>query len=101
MTMVVGMPPPMALSRTYVCQGMDYPVSLLAELRISCGTAGQRVRTSTESGRDAMFRAAVATALDMAQDGTSGLIAGCTPAQFICGLAADLGACQLCCDAWC
>jgi len=74
---------------------MDYPVSLLAELRISCATAGQRVRTSTESGRDAMFRAAVATALQMAQDSTSGLIAGCTPAQFVCGLAADLGmSCQ-------
>ena len=71
---------------------MDYPVSLLAELRISCATAGQRVRTSTESGRDAMFRAAVATALQMAQDSTSGLIAGCTPAQFVCGLSADLGA---------
>ena len=40
-----------------------------------------------------MFRAAVATALQMAQDGTSGLIAGCTPAQFVCGMSADLGVC--------
>ena len=38
-----------------------------------------------------MFRAAVVTALQMAQDGTSGLISGCTPAQFVCGMSADLG----------
>ena len=72
--------------------GQDYPLELLAELRTACSSAGVSVRTSTESGRDAMFRTAVAAALQMAQDGTSGLIAGCTPPQFVCGLAADLGA---------
>ena len=72
--------------------GRDYPLELLSDLRSACSSAGISVRTSTGSGRDAIFRTAVAAALLMAQDGSSGLIAGCTPPQFICGLAADLGA---------
>jgi len=75
----------------YKISGRDYPLELLSELRSACSSAGTSVRTSTESGRDAIYRTAVAAALQMAQDGSSGLIAGCTPPQFICGLAADLG----------
>ncbi|PSC68311.1 hypothetical protein C2E20_8034 [Micractinium conductrix] len=73
-------------------QGLDYPVSGLVSLRTLCQEAGgYQVKPRTESGRDAMLRAAVAAAMAAGQEGSFAMLGGDHPAKFVCGLAHDLG----------
>lgn len=74
-------------------RGEDYSLDGLVRLRQLCHEGGGiTVRPHTESGRDAMLRAAVKYSIQQASQGRIGLeLAGYEPGRFISGLATDLG----------
>jgi hypothetical protein len=74
-------------------RGEDYSLDGLVRLRQLCHEGGGiTVRPHTESGRDAMLRAAVKYSILQASQGRIGLdLAGYEPGRFISGLATDLG----------
>lgn len=72
-------------------KGMDYSVSNLVMLRLTCHEGGGlTVKPATENGRDSMFRAGVKSAIECAQEGSTSLLSGYRPANFVSGLAHDL-----------
>jgi len=68
--------------------GLDYSLSELVSLRLTCHKGGGlTVTPSTQSGRDSMLRMAVKHSLS----NPSSSLGGYEPARFVSGIASDLG----------
>lgn len=72
--------------------GKDYTFEALAELRQTCNEAGISVKARTDSGRDAMYKAAMEFAANAAvMQGSDATVFGTSLARFVTGFAAAVG----------